>query len=45
VGTNADEAHTLLQDANFITAESLDEAAAKAVAAGGQVAKRQPAHA
>jgi succinyl-CoA synthetase beta subunit len=32
VGTNADEAHALLQDANFITAESLDDAAAKAVA-------------
>ncbi len=38
VGTNADEAHAILADANFITAESLDEAAARAVAAA-----RQPA--
>jgi succinyl-CoA synthetase beta subunit len=43
VGTNADEAHALLQDANFITAESLDEAAAKAVAASRQATHRQPA--
>jgi succinyl-CoA synthetase beta subunit len=33
VGTNAAEAATLLQEARFTTAESLDEAAAKAVAA------------
>jgi len=33
VGTNAAEAATLLQEARFATAESLDEAAAKAVAA------------
>ncbi|HEY4632540.1 MAG TPA: ADP-forming succinate--CoA ligase subunit beta [Candidatus Limnocylindrales bacterium] len=33
VGTNADEAATLLQEARFETATSLDEAAAKAVAA------------
>jgi len=38
VGTNADEAHAILADANFITAESLDEAAVRAVAAA-----RQPA--
>jgi succinyl-CoA synthetase beta subunit len=38
VGTNADEAHALLQDANFITAESLDEAAARAVAASREAA-------
>jgi succinyl-CoA synthetase beta subunit len=43
VGTNADEAHALLQDANFMTAESLDEAAAKAVAASRQATHRQPA--
>jgi succinyl-CoA synthetase beta subunit len=33
VGTNAEEAATLLQEARFETAHSLDEAAAKAVAA------------
>jgi succinyl-CoA synthetase beta subunit len=33
VGTNAAEAATLLEEARFTTAESLDEAAAKAVAA------------
>jgi succinyl-CoA synthetase beta subunit len=33
VGTNADEAGALLRDAQFVTAESLDEAAAKAVEA------------
>jgi succinyl-CoA synthetase beta subunit len=33
VGTNAAEAATLLQEARFETATSLDEAAAKAVAA------------
>ena len=33
VGTNADEAATLLREAAFETAASLDEAAAKAVAA------------
>jgi succinyl-CoA synthetase beta subunit len=33
VGTNAEEAATLLAEANFETADSLDEAAAKAVAA------------
>ncbi len=42
VGTNADEAARLLQEARFETASSLDEAAAKAVAAaqaaGGPVA-------
>lgn len=38
VGTNADEAHRLLADARFITADSLDEAADRAVAAA-----RQPA--
>jgi succinyl-CoA synthetase beta subunit len=43
VGTNADEAHALLQDANFITAESLDEAAAKAVAAARE-ARHEPTH-
>jgi succinyl-CoA synthetase beta subunit len=46
VGTNADEAHALLQDANFITAESLDEAAARAVAAAvaatHNATRRQP---
>jgi len=39
VGTNADEAHALLADANFITAASLDEAAARAVAAARQPAR------
>jgi succinyl-CoA synthetase beta subunit len=34
VGTNADEAARLLEEAHFETAASLDEAAAKAVAAG-----------
>jgi succinyl-CoA synthetase beta subunit len=33
VGTNADEAARLLEEANFETAQSLDEAAEKAVAA------------
>ena len=33
VGTNADEAAVLLEEAQFETAASLDEAAAKAVAA------------
>jgi succinyl-CoA synthetase beta subunit len=33
VGTNADEAAVLLREAAFETAHSLDEAAAKAVAA------------
>jgi succinyl-CoA synthetase beta subunit len=33
VGTNADEAAALLREANFVTAASLDEAAASAVAA------------
>ena len=36
VGTNSDEAHRLLSDARFITAESLDEAAERAVAAARQ---------
>ncbi len=36
VGTNAAEAADLLRQANLITADSLDEAAAKAVAAAGQ---------
>jgi succinyl-CoA synthetase beta subunit len=35
VGTNAEEAATLLEEARFETAGSLDEAAAKAVAASG----------
>jgi succinyl-CoA synthetase beta subunit len=43
VGTNAEEAHALLQDANFITAESLDEAAAQAVAAARE-ATHEPTH-
>jgi succinyl-CoA synthetase beta subunit len=33
VGTNADEAHGILSDAHFITAETFDEAAERAVAA------------
>jgi succinyl-CoA synthetase beta subunit len=33
VGTNADEAAVLLREANFHTAETLDDAAAQAVAA------------
>jgi succinyl-CoA synthetase beta subunit len=33
VGTNAEEAARLLEEAHFATADSLDEAAAKAVAA------------
>ena len=37
VGTNAAEAAELLQAASFVTAGSLDEAAAKAVAAARQV--------
>jgi succinyl-CoA synthetase beta subunit len=36
VGTNADEAAVLLEAAHFTTATSLDEAAAKAVAASRQ---------
>jgi succinyl-CoA synthetase beta subunit len=36
VGTNANEAHRILSDARFLTAESLDEAAEKAVAAARQ---------
>jgi succinyl-CoA synthetase beta subunit len=36
VGTNADEAHRILSDARFLTAESLDEAAEQAVAAARQ---------
>jgi succinyl-CoA synthetase beta subunit len=35
VGTNADEAKPILAEANLITADSLDDAAAKAVAAAG----------
>jgi succinyl-CoA synthetase beta subunit len=35
VGTNADEAAAILQAAAFETASSLDDAAAKAVAAAG----------
>ena len=35
VGTNAAEAHEILRAANLITAESLDDAARKAVAAAG----------
>jgi succinyl-CoA synthetase beta subunit len=38
VGTNADEARPILAEANLITAESLDDAAAKAVAAAGSAA-------
>ena len=38
VGTNADEAAALLHEANFTTAQSLDEAATKAVAASRGVA-------
>jgi succinyl-CoA synthetase beta subunit len=33
VGTNAEEARPILAEANLITADSLDDAAAKAVAA------------
>jgi len=36
VGTNAEEAKPILAQANLITADSLDDAAAKAVAAGAQ---------
>jgi succinyl-CoA synthetase beta subunit len=36
VGTNADEARPILAEANLITADSLDDAAAKAVAAAGR---------
>jgi succinyl-CoA synthetase beta subunit len=36
VGTNAEEAAEILRQAHLITADSLDEAAAKAVAAAGQ---------
>jgi len=35
VGTNAEEARQILAEANLITADSLDDAAAKAVAAAG----------
>jgi succinyl-CoA synthetase beta subunit len=35
VGTNSDEAKPILAEANLITADSLDDAAAKAVAAAG----------
>ena len=35
VGTNAEEAKPILAEANLITADSLDDAAAKAVAAAG----------
>jgi len=43
VGTNSDEAHRLLSDARFITAESLDEAAERAVMAARQPSSpRQP---
>ena len=38
VGTNADEARPILAEANLITAESLDDAAAQAVAAAGSAA-------
>jgi succinyl-CoA synthetase beta subunit len=36
VGTNAEEAKPILAEANLITADSLDDAAAKAVAAAGR---------
>jgi succinyl-CoA synthetase beta subunit len=38
VGTNAEEAKPILSEANLITADSLDDAAAKAVAAAGGAA-------
>jgi len=38
VGTNSEEAKPILAEANLITAESLDDAAAKAVAAAGTAA-------
>ena len=38
VGTNAEEAKPILAEANLITADSLDDAAAKAVAAAGGAA-------
>jgi succinyl-CoA synthetase beta subunit len=38
VGTNSEEAKPILAEANLITADSLDDAAAKAVAAAGGVA-------
>ena len=38
VGTNAEEAKPILAEANLITADSLDDAAAKAVAAAGAAA-------
>ncbi|MBA4168902.1 MAG: ADP-forming succinate--CoA ligase subunit beta [Chloroflexi bacterium] len=38
VGTNSEEAKPILAEANLITAESLDDAAAKAVAAAGAAA-------
>jgi succinyl-CoA synthetase beta subunit len=40
VGTNAAEAAVLLEQANFATAASLDDAAAKAVAASQAAAAR-----
>jgi succinyl-CoA synthetase beta subunit len=43
VGTNADEAHAILADANFITAASLDEAAERAVGAAREHAARRAA--
>jgi succinyl-CoA synthetase beta subunit len=42
VGTNADEAHAILADANFITATSLDEAAERAVRAAREHAAERP---
>jgi succinyl-CoA synthetase beta subunit len=36
VGTNAEEAKPILAEARLITAESLDDAAAKAVAAAAE---------
>ena len=38
VGTNSEEAKPILAEANLITADSLDDAAAKAVAAAGGAA-------
>ena len=37
VGTNAEEAKPILAEANLITADSLDDAAAKAVAAASGI--------
>ena len=42
VGTNAAEAAALLEKARFETAESHDEAAAKAVAASAGASERAP---